>query len=93
MEKAEARGAIQLSSLKRAGEAMNCTLVYALVPNETLEIFFRTRAHAVAIEQLRPIEQTMRLENQLLDPEAVREYLDDYIRTELDPRIVWARRP
>jgi predicted DNA-binding mobile mystery protein A len=93
MEKAEARGAIQLSSLKRAAEAMNCTLVYALVPTETLETCFQTRAHAVAIEQLRPVEQTMRLENQLLDPEATREQLDDYIRTELDPRIVWAKRP
>jgi predicted DNA-binding mobile mystery protein A len=39
MEKAEVRGAIQLSSLKRAAEAMNCMLVYALVPNKTLESF------------------------------------------------------
>lgn len=93
MEKAEARGAIQLSSLKRAGEAMNCTLVYALVPHETLESFFQTRARTVALEQLRLIEQTMRLENQHLDPEATKDQLDDYIRTELDPHILWARCP
>ena len=92
MEKAEERGAIQLSSLKRAAESMNCTLVYAIVPNENLEAFFQIQARTVATEHLKPIEQTMRLENQSLSPEDAREYLDHYIRTELDPRIIWAKR-
>ena len=42
MEKAEARGAIQLSSLRRAAEAMNCTLVYALVPNDPWKALSRS---------------------------------------------------
>jgi predicted DNA-binding mobile mystery protein A len=44
LEKAEARGAAQLSSLKRAAEAMNCSLVYAFVPNDTLESFLLQQA-------------------------------------------------
>jgi predicted DNA-binding mobile mystery protein A len=89
MELGEARGAIQLSSLKRAGEAMNCTLVYALVPNDSLEGFLQQQARKVAAEQLKPVEQTMRLENQALTPDEAKGQLDDYIRTQLDPRTVW----
>jgi predicted DNA-binding mobile mystery protein A len=89
MEAAEARGAIQLSSLKRAAEAMNCTLVYALVPNSSLEVFLQEQARLVATEQLKPIEQTMRLENQSLLPEQAKAQLDDFIRTRLDPRRIW----
>lgn len=89
MEHAEARGAIQLSSLKRAAEAMNCTLVYALVPNGSLEDFLQKQARLVAAEQLKPIEQTMRLEDQSLTAEESKAQLDDYIRTQLNPRTVW----
>ena len=34
IEKAEARGAITLDSLERAAQALDCRLVYALVPNK-----------------------------------------------------------
>ena len=33
----------------------------------------------------------MRLENQSLGPKAAREQLDEYIRRELDPRLLWDR--
>lgn len=89
LEKSESRGAIQLSSLKRAAEAMNCTLVYALVPNEPLESFLQKQERKVAREHLKPIEQTMLLENQSTSPEQVNELLEDYIRTRLNPRHIW----
>jgi predicted DNA-binding mobile mystery protein A len=37
VEKSEANGTIQLQSLRRAAEALDCTLVYALVPKTSLE--------------------------------------------------------
>jgi len=40
---------------------------------------------------LKPIEQTMRLENQALSDEDAKVQLDDYIRTRLDPRMLWDR--
>jgi predicted DNA-binding mobile mystery protein A len=89
LEKAEARAAIQLSSLKRAAEAMNCTLVYAFVPNEPLESFLQKQARRVAREHLKPVEQTMLLENQSTSPEQADELLEDYIRTRLNPRHIW----
>jgi len=89
LEKAEARGAAQLSSLKRAAEAMNCSLVYAFVPSDTLESFLLQQARLVAHEQLKPVEQTMLLENQSLTPDEANEQLEDYIRTKLNPRLIW----
>src|SRR6187402_1584857 len=46
IEKAEARGSLTLQSLTRAAEALDCTLVYALVPNESLDVMVRKRAWA-----------------------------------------------
>ena len=89
LENAEARGAIQLSSLKRVAEAMNCTLVYAIVPNDTLEEFLQRQARKIAREHLKPVEQTMMLENQSLTPAQSKELLEEYIRTKLNPRLVW----
>ncbi|GLS32285.1 hypothetical protein SAMN04488498_106230 [Mesorhizobium albiziae] len=37
LEKFEANGSIKLDTLRRAAEALDCTLVYALVPNTSLE--------------------------------------------------------
>ncbi len=37
IERAETTGAVQLSTLSRAAEAMNCEVVYVLVPREPLE--------------------------------------------------------
>src|SRR5262245_57390023 len=37
VERSEANGTIQLKTLRRAAEALDCTLVYALVPNSSLE--------------------------------------------------------
>lgn len=90
LEDAEIRGAIQISSLKRAAEAMDCTLVYALVPNSSLEEFLQRQARQVAREHLKPVEQTMLLENQSLTTEQSKTLMDDYIRS-LDPRIIWER--
>jgi len=36
LEASEESGAIQLKTLRRAAEALDCTLVYALVPNGSL---------------------------------------------------------
>lgn len=91
LESSEIRGTVQLANLRRAAEALNCTLVYAFVPNEPLETIVQQRARLVAAESLRPIEHTMLLENQSLTDEDRREQLDGYIRNELDPRLLWDR--
>src|SRR5258706_15467021 len=52
LEKSEANGSIQLKTLRRAAEALDCTLVYALVPNTSLEGAVRERARKIAKRDL-----------------------------------------
>src|SRR5215813_3110930 len=37
IEQSEAKGTIELATMRRVAEALDCTLVYALVPNKPLE--------------------------------------------------------
>jgi predicted DNA-binding mobile mystery protein A len=64
LEKAEAAKAISLQTLERAARALDCTLVYALVPRKPLETVVRERAREVAHERLRSISHSMSLEDQ-----------------------------
>jgi predicted DNA-binding mobile mystery protein A len=91
LELSETRGTIQIDTLRRVADAMNCTLIYALVPAEPLEKIVQDRARSVASEQLQPIQHSMRLENQELGRNEQEKQLADYIRNELDPRRLWDR--
>lgn len=68
LEKDETRGAVTLDTLARAARSLDCTLVYALVPNRPLEEMVRKRAETVAAERIESVSHTMRLENQGLPP-------------------------
>lgn len=70
LEKAEIHGAITLHSLERAAEAMNCRVVYALVPMKPLTQTLQERAEGMARQQLTSVEQTMRLEDQAVNDKA-----------------------
>src|SRR5271154_7181917 len=48
LEQSEAKGTIELATLRRVAEALDCTLVYALVPKKPLEDIVRERARAGA---------------------------------------------
>jgi predicted DNA-binding mobile mystery protein A len=64
LERAEANEAVTLKSLRQAAEALDCVLVYALVPKASLDDIVKDRARHVADQQLARADQTMRLENQ-----------------------------
>ena len=63
-ETSEISGTIQLDSLRRVAEALNCDLVYALIPREELELSVQRQAEKRARAQLAPIEHSMGLEQQ-----------------------------
>ena len=67
IEKAEARGAITLDSLERAARALDCRLVYALVPNKPLDELVEERARLLAKKRLASIIHSMSLEAQSVD--------------------------
>lgn len=66
LERSEVADAITLGSLRVAAEAMDCTLVYAIVPNRSLTETVRARAASIADAQLGRVHHTMRLEDQAL---------------------------
>ena len=70
MEKGEARDSLTLATLRNAAEALDCTLVYALVPNAPIEELCRKRARMVASQRLSRASHSMALENQGLDSQA-----------------------
>src|SRR5260370_39767774 len=49
LEKSEAEGATQIKTLRRAAEALDCSLVYAIVPSASLDGAIRGRARKRAI--------------------------------------------
>ena len=63
-EKAEASKSITLDSLERAANALDCHLVYALVPREPLESLVAERARKIAAKRMRSVTHSMALEGQ-----------------------------
>ncbi len=65
LEKAEAEDRITLKSLRAAANALDCDLVYALVPKTgTMEDLIENRARAQARKQVLGVEHSMALEDQ-----------------------------
>jgi predicted DNA-binding mobile mystery protein A len=89
LEASEESGAIQLKTLRRAAEALDCTLVYALVPNGSLEGAIRARARKIALRDLGRVAHTMKLEAQETPDGATDERLEAYIRDEVKERDIW----
>lgn len=67
LEKSEKARTIRLDTLARAADAMECDLVYALVPRRPLDDIVAAQAGRRAMEQLRRLDHTMALEEQELD--------------------------
>lgn len=93
MERAEARGAINLKTLRRAAEALNCAVYYAIVPRDSLDRIVRERARQLAAKQLPYVDHTMRLEQQGVSAETAQMQLehmaDDLARS--TPSRLWDR--
>ena len=90
LEQSEAKGTMELATLRRVAAALDCTLVYALVPNKPLEATVRDRARAFARRRLEPVEHSMLLENQKVAGKAKdsKARLEEIIR-ETNPRLFW----
>jgi predicted DNA-binding mobile mystery protein A len=89
LEKSEVAGSIKLETLRRAAEALDCRLVYALVPNTALDLAVRDRARAIAIRDLGRVAHTMKLEAQETGNADLEDRIDAYIRDQLKDRDIW----
>ncbi len=84
LEISEANMKIRLESLEKVANALDCELIYALVPRHALQDRYRDRAHAIATAQLANIANTMELENQgvTISKKMVDDLTDDLIKND-----------
>lgn len=92
LERSESAKTISLRTLQRAAEALDCQLVYALVPRQRLETSIKTRARILAERMARTTERTMRLEMQGIPTSATQRMIADISRAlaAKPPRRFWA---
>src|ERR1700732_4935282 len=88
LEQSEEKGTIELATLRRVAQALDCTLVYALVPNKSLEATVRARARAFLRRHRGPVEHSMLLEDQKVEGKGADALLDDIVR-DTNPRLFW----
>lgn len=91
LEHAEADGSITLKSLRRAADSLQCDLVYALVPRESLETLLDRQAQTVAAATVKRASHTMSLERQEVseqETEAQVQDLANRLRAQW-PRNLW----
>lgn len=69
IEKAEIDGKLTLDSLERAAHALDCRLVYALVPRKPLETLAEDRARGLAKRRIKATSHSMALEAQSVSSE------------------------
>ena len=67
IEQAEAKKSITLNSLEKAAQAMDCQLVYVLLPRRPLEKQVREQAENLSRKQIEFTRHTMTLEAQAID--------------------------
>lgn len=88
LERSEASGKIQLNTLRRAAEAMDCIVVYALVPKTSLTEMVDRRARELALRALQRVSHSMALEDQQVDRD-LEKRVQTYIDTALRDRDLW----
>jgi predicted DNA-binding mobile mystery protein A len=88
LEQNEVADKIQLGTLRRAADALDCDLVYVLVPRRPLGSVVRERARELAHREAAALERTMALENQATGRGA--ELEDQLIERLLDRGRLWS---
>ncbi|MBM4128305.1 MAG: mobile mystery protein A [Nitrospira sp.] len=64
LEKSEVSGALTLDTISRVAQALDCTFVYAIVPNTSLEDMVKQQAQKKVAARLARVDHTMKLEAQ-----------------------------
>jgi predicted DNA-binding mobile mystery protein A len=95
LERREVLGTVTLDSLARAAHALDCELVYAVVPRGSLAAIRERRARSLAQRQLSRVAHSMALEDQAVSREEQatqeKELVDELLATW--PRTFWDDRP
>lgn len=85
-EQREIAGTISLGTLRRAASAMDCDLMYALVPRQPLRDIVQHQAEDVARRKLSSVAHSMKLEDQGLSEEAMERQVQELARKLIEKR-------
>ena len=93
MEAREKKKSISLESLEQVAQAMNCKLVYCLVPLEPFDKILEKQARKVAKKQISLVNHSMKLEQQGLNAKQLKQEEDALIEELLsgNPKNLWDR--
>ena len=90
LEYSEAGGTVSLNSLRKAAAAMNCDLVYAIVPRTSLDMILKERATEKAKGILGRVGHTMKLEAQEVENPKIRRQTEALAQTLINkPKSLW----
>lgn len=83
LENAEIHDAVTLRALKEAANALDCELIYAVVPKEnlTLESIIKTRAEQIANERVARVAHSMSLEEQAVGIDTLKFQKDELVKS------------
>lgn len=71
LEASEVAGTINLESLHKLADALECDFVYALVPRQEINAVVNARARKIALSKFLRTNQSMALEDQSIDSSAM----------------------
>lgn len=89
LESSERADTVQLDTLRRAAAALECDLVYALVPRRPLEEMALEQARKQVASLVGAAAHTMLLEDQMPNDKAVQQLIDDTARDRMDRPGLW----
>jgi len=90
LEMREANGNVTLNKLRQAAEALNCRLVYVLIPNEPLETMLETAANSFADNMMKDVSNSMSLEGQATTSAHQQDAKDQLVEElKSTPRRIW----
>jgi predicted DNA-binding mobile mystery protein A len=89
LERGEVDGTIQLETLRRAGESLNCTLHYALVPNKSLEDMVLHQAYRKATQELALSSRDMGKDQDARFEAAMEDWLEVRMLELIDTQGLW----
>jgi predicted DNA-binding mobile mystery protein A len=91
IEQREIKGTISLETLDRVAQALNCKLVYCLIPLESLDKTLEKQARKIAKKKIEIINHSMSLEKQGLNPKQLQQQENDLVQELLqgNPRRLW----
>jgi predicted DNA-binding mobile mystery protein A len=90
IERSEQAQTIKLETLRRAANALDCDLVYVLVPRRSLNETVWEQARRRATEHLQPLAHHGRLEDQSVTADDAAAQVDELAAQLVDRRGLWS---